>query len=97
MNKLKLLFKKDINEYVATSFKEKGKQRDWLGYVSSVLLVAFIYGVFIYVFYSFAKMHLSNVYDNVEADRVNRVGELLTFCFSLMKIQSWVNEEPMIV
>lgn len=91
MNKLKLLFKKDINEYVATSFKEKGKQRDWLGYVSSVLLVAFIYGVFIYVFYSFAKMYLSNVYDNVEADRFNRVGELLTFCFSLIFVVNIFN------
>lgn len=91
MNKLKLLFKKDLNEYVATSFKEKGKQRDWLGYFSSVVLVAFIYGVFIYVFYSFAKMYLSNVYDNVEVDRFNRVSELLTYCFALIFIVNIFN------
>lgn len=91
MNKLKLLFKKDLNEYVSTSFKEKGKQRDWLGYFSSVVLVAFIYGVFIYVFYSFAKMYLSNVYDNVQVDRFNRVSELLTFCFALIFVVNIFN------
>lgn len=91
MNKLKLLFKKDLNEYVSTSFKEKGKQRDWLGYFSSVVLVAFIYGVFIYVFYSFAKMYLSNVYDNFQVDRFNRVSELLTFCFALIFIVNIFN------
>lgn len=89
--KLKLLFKKDICEWKAESFKEKGQKRDRLGFISSIVLIAFIYGVFIYVFHSFAKMYLSNIYDNAELDLHNRVSEMLTFSFGLIFLVNVVN------
>lgn len=88
---LKLLFKKDFSEWQASSFKETGKRRDWLGFISSLVLIAFIYGVFIYVFHSFAKMYLSNVYDNIASDLYKRTSELLTFSFALVFIVNVIN------
>lgn len=89
--KLKLLFKKDMMEWQSSSFKETGKRRDWLGFVSSLVLIAFIYGVFIYVFHSFAKMYLSNVYEDVVGDLYNRTSELLTLSIALVFIVNVIN------
>lgn len=91
MNKLLILFRKDIKEYVSNNFKEQGKKKDIMGFVSSLVLIAFIYGVFIYVFKAFGEMYLSNVYDNVSVDTVNRLGELLTFVFGITLIVNVVN------
>lgn len=91
LKKLKLLFKKDFSEWQASSFKETGKRRDWLGFVSSSLLIAFIYGVFIYVFHSFAKMYLSNVFDDVAIDTYKRTSEILTISIALVFVINVIN------
>ncbi len=91
LKKLKLLFKKDFSEWQASSFKETGKRRDWLGFISSSVLIAFIYGVFIYVFHSFAKMYLSNVFDDAVGDTYRRIGEILTISIALVFVINVIN------
>ena len=76
-----LLFWKDFIELKA-SLKEK---KDYKGFISSLLLVLIVYGVFIFVFNAFAQMYTQTDFGDV-ANRVYRVKELFTLGFTAIFI-----------
>ena len=76
-----LLFWKDFIELKA-SLKEK---KDYKGFISSLLLVLIVYGVFIFVFNAFAQMYTQTDFGDV-ANRVYRVKELFTLVFTAIFI-----------
>lgn len=79
MQHIKLLLKKDAIENVS-SLKVK---KDILGILTSLLLIIAIYGVFIYVFNSFAKLYIGTDFGNV-LNQAARVKELLTLAFGVV-------------
>ena len=80
MNNVILLFKKDFAERFSSTFhKEKGR-KDVFGILSTFLLLALLYGTFIFVYYRFAKMYVSTTFEVANAAH-DRAYELLTMIY----------------
>ncbi len=79
-SKVLLLFKKDFIERMST-FRQKGVRKDIVGLISSTLLLALVYGVFIYVFAEFAGIYVGLTFGNA-AEINNRIYELTTAAFA---------------
>lgn len=81
-NKILLLFKKDLAENTAI-FKQRGVRKDVVGSISSLLLLALVYGTFIYVFYELAKMYVDLTFAVTNAHK-DRVLELTTIVYAIV-------------
>lgn len=81
-NKILLLFKKDLAENTAI-FKQRGVRKDVVGSISSLLLLALVYGTFIYVFYELAKMYVDLTFAVTNAHK-DRVLELTTIVYAVV-------------
>lgn len=75
MRSIILLLKRDFIEF-SSSFRYKDRKGDIFGAISTLILSAVIFGVFIYVFNAFAKMYVGIDF-GVKADAYLRVKELL--------------------
>lgn len=73
-NQILLLFKKDLAEQVSL-FKQRGVRKDIVGAISSMLLLALVYGTFIYVFAEIAKIYVDLTFADQSAS-FSRVWEL---------------------
>lgn len=81
-NKILLLFKKDLAENTSM-FKQRGVRKDIVGSISSLLLLALVYGTFIYVFYELAKMYVDLTFAVTNAHK-DRVLELTTIVYMIV-------------
>ena len=81
-SKILLLFKKDFAERMSM-FKQKGARKDIVGSVSSLILLAVVYGTFIYVFAQLAKIYVDLTFADVSTSH-NRVLELTTVVYALV-------------
>lgn len=85
MENVRLLFKKDFAERFSSTFRrEKGKSNVFGG-ISTFLLLAILYGTFVFVFYRFAKMYLSMTFEIPLAEK-SRAYELLTLIYGAVMI-----------
>lgn len=82
MKNILLLFKKDFTTSFSTRVKGN-KRRDLFGIISTIILLAFLYGTFIYVFYAFAKFYLGSTFQVEGADK-SRAFELATFVYAAL-------------
>ncbi len=87
-NKVFLLFKKDFIEKVSV-FRQKGVKKDILGMLSSILLLGVIFGVFIFVFYSFAKMYVGTTFGD-SGNEMKRLLELTTLVYAVVIVLNTV-------
>ncbi len=78
-SKVLLLFKKDFIERMST-FRQKGIRKDSVGFISSFVLLAIVYGVFIYVFAEFAGLYMGLTFGNPTA-AYDRAYEMTTVVF----------------
>lgn len=74
---LLLLLKKDFSFFGSG---KKARRHDMLGSISTFVLLALLYGTFIYVFYSFSKTYLNATFQVAEAAK-DRAYELMTFVY----------------
>ena len=81
MRNIRLLFKKDLIEFLS-SFKQ-GKIKDVVGMISTLGIVAIVYGFFVYVFGSFAKTYVMTDFGDILAQK-DRIIELMTIGFTLI-------------
>ena len=86
MKKIYLLFKKDFIESLASFRVEK---KDILGFISSSVLMALIYGVFIFVFNNFAKMYIETDFQNpilrnARVEEILIIGIMLVFVVNVI-------------
>jgi len=81
MQFVKLLFKRDFKE----AFSSVKQKKDLIGLISSLLLIAVVYGVFVFVFNGFVKMYIKTNFGN-PLNSASRVKELFTVCFGLVFI-----------
>ena len=70
MRNIRLLFKKDIIEFLS-SFKQ-GKIKDVLGMISTLGIVGIVYGFFVYVFGSFAKTYVMTDFGDILAQKIQQ-------------------------
>lgn len=87
-NTVFLLFKKDAIER-GSWFRRKDAKKDFLGLVSSVLLLLVIFSTVIYVFASFCRMYVGFTFEQ-PSQRELRVAELLTAVFAFVFILNLV-------
>lgn len=80
MENVKLLFKKDFAERFSSTFKRQKGKSNVFGGIATFLLLAILYGTFIFVFYRFAKMYLSMTFETASAVK-SRAYELLTMIY----------------
>ncbi len=65
--------------------KRNKQQRDVFGLISTLVLLAVLYGTFVYVFYRFAKMYLGTTFDESPAEMgPKRVYELMTLVYGVV-------------
>lgn len=83
MHQICLLFKKDLIEKFSNAFRKNKSQI--LGFVLTTLLMATLYGTFIFVYYRFAKMYLNQVFDN-PLNQKTRIFELMTLTYGFIII-----------
>lgn len=81
-NQILLLFKKDLAEQVSL-FKQRGVRKDIVGAISSMLLLALVYGTFIYVFAEIAKIYVDLTFADQSAS-FSRVWELTTVVYAVV-------------
>ena len=83
-SKILLLFKKDFTERMS-QFKQRGIRKDIVGTISSLVLLALVYGTFIYVFAEMAKIYVELTFADTSAAH-NRVLELTTVVYAIVFI-----------
>ena len=81
-SKILLLFKKDLAEQTSM-FRQRGVRKDIVGAISSLVLLALVYGTFIYVFAEIAKIYVDLTFADANATH-NRVWELTTVVYAVV-------------
>lgn len=84
MKNVILLFKKDLKEF-SYSFRKRNKKDGVVNAISSILLTALIFGVFIYVFNEFAKMFVTCDFGKPDG-KFNRIGDVLTAAYLIVLV-----------
>lgn len=79
MKTILLLFKKDRTEFLS-SYRGDKQKRDVFGVISSVFIIALLYGTFIYVFNNFASSYLKKTFGDPSA-QTTRLRELMTMVY----------------
>lgn len=82
MKTVLLLLKKDRQIFLSENFNGK-RRHDVFGALSTIILLALLYGTFIYVFYHFARFYMSATFEVQGAERA-RAFELTTFVYAAM-------------
>lgn len=82
MKTVLLLLKKDRQVFLSENFNGK-RRHDVFGALSTIILLALLYGTFIYVFYHFARFYMSATFEVQGAERA-RAFELTTFVYAAM-------------
>lgn len=80
MKTILLLLKKDKTEFLS-SYRGDKQKKDIFGVISSVLIIALLYGTFIFVFNNFASSYLKNTFADASAG-VKRLRELMTIVYA---------------
>ena len=68
MKTVLLLLKKDRQIFLSENFNGK-RRHDVFGALSTIILLALLYGTFIYVFYHFARFYMSATFEVQGAER----------------------------
>ncbi len=82
MKTVLLLLKKDRQIFLSENFNGN-RRHDVFGALSTIILLALLYGTFIYVFYHFARFYMSATFEVQGAERA-RAFELTTFVYAAM-------------
>lgn len=82
MKTVLLLLKKDRQIFLSENFNGK-RRHDVFGALSTIILLALLYGTFVYVFYHFARFYMSATFEVQGAERA-RAFELTTFVYAAM-------------
>lgn len=80
MKNVALLFKKDFTERFSSTFRREKGRNDIFGILSTFLLLAVLYGTFVFVFFRFAKTYISTTFEDA-SQVAERAYELLTMIY----------------
>ncbi len=80
MKNVALLFKKDFAEWFSSSFRKGKGKNDVFGVLFTLLLLAVLYGAFIYVFSGFAKTYIAATFGDA-SQTIDRAYELLAMVY----------------